>query len=291
MTEKEKVARLSVISNTTLIVLKIGAGILSGSVSIISEAIHSSMDLIASLIALFSVKTSDIPSDKEHPYGHGKVENVSGVIESVLIFVAAVMIITEAIKRLINPGDIEAIAWGAGVMFIAATANWLVSRQLYKVAHETDSIALEADALHLKTDVYTSLGVAVGLSLIWITGITFLDPVIAIGVAMLILRESFIMMKKAFNPLIDSAWEDNEYNRLLCILTEMHVSFHDLKTRKAGKYRFVEFHIEMPENTKLKAVHLFCDSIEDRLKSEFSNLEVMIHQEPTPINKKKKDII
>jgi cation diffusion facilitator family transporter len=280
MNAKVKVAGLSVVSNTTLILLKIVAGILSGSVSIISEAIHSGMDLIASLIALFSVKTSDIPSDKGHPYGHGKVENVSGVIEAVLIFVAAVMIIVEAIKKLINPHEIEAIGWGSAVMFIAAIVNWLVSRQLYKIAEETDSIALHADALHLKTDVYTSLGVAIGLLLIWITGITLLDPIIAIAVAMLILKESYEMLKYAFNPLLDSAWEDTEYNQLIKILNEMNVNYHDLKTRKAGHYRFVDFHIEMQGDTKLENVHLFCDSVEERLKNEFNNLDVMIHQEP-----------
>jgi cation diffusion facilitator family transporter len=280
MTAKEKVATLSVFSNTTLIVLKVFAGILSGSVSIISEAIHSSMDLIASLIALFSVKTSDIPSDKEHPYGHGKVENVSGVIEALLIFFAAIMIIVEAIKKILNPGEIEVIGWGSAVMFIAAITNWFVSKRLYKVAKETESIALAADALHLKTDVYTSLGVAVGLTLIWITGLTFLDPIIAICVALLIFKESYEMLKQAFSPLLDSAWDDTEIDKLKGILQEENVHYHNLKTRKAGHYRFVEFHIEIQGDVKLENAHHFCDSIENRLKKEFNNLDVMIHQEP-----------
>jgi len=288
MNAKVKVARLSVASNTLLIVLKIAAGVISGSVSIISEAIHSSMDLVASLIALFSVKTSDIPSDKGHPYGHGKVENVSGVIEAVLIFVAAIMIIVEAIKKMIHPGEIEAIGWGAGVMFVAAVVNWIVSRKLYKVSKETDSVALEADALHLKTDVYTSLGVAIGLLLIWITGLTFLDPIIAILVAILILKESFHMLNRAFNPLLDSAWEDEEFDKLIIILKKMQVNYHDLKTRRAGHYRFIEFHIEMRGNTTLENVHHRCDSIEKRLKKEFDNLDVMIHEEPINHNDKKK---
>jgi cation diffusion facilitator family transporter len=280
MNPKVRVASLSVISNTLLIVMKVVAGILSGSVSIISEAIHSSMDLIAALIAYFSVKQSDIPSDTQHPYGHGKVENVSGVIEAILIFVAAFLIVFEAIKKMIHPGEIESIGWGSAVMFIAAIVNWFVSKRLYKVAKQTESVALEADALHLKTDVYTSLGVAVGLLLIWVTGIYFLDPIVAILVAILILKESYHMMKRAFNPLLDSAWEDDEYDKLKNILDELNVRYHDLKTRKAGHYRFVDFHIELSGNMELKNVHCFCDSIEERLKSEFNHLEVTIHEEP-----------
>jgi cation diffusion facilitator family transporter len=158
MNAKVKVAQLSIISNTLLIILKLAAGILSGSVSIISEAIHSSMDLIASVIAFFSVKVSDNPPDSRHPYGHGKVENISGVIEALLIFAAAIWIIFEAVKKLFGEKiELDSIALGSLVMIVSAIVNIFVSRRLYKVAHETNSVALEADALHLKTDVFTSL--------------------------------------------------------------------------------------------------------------------------------------
>jgi cation diffusion facilitator family transporter len=280
MNVKVKVARLSVISNTLLILMKVVVGIISGSVSILSEAIHSGMDLVAAIIAYFSVRMSDTPSDSGHPYGHGKIENVSGVIEAVLIFAAAFWIIYEAIKKILHPGEVESIGWGSLVMLISAGINWLVSRRLYKVALQTESVALEADALHLKTDVYTSLGVAVGLCLIWITNIHLLDPIVAILVALLILKESYNLMQRAFNPLLDSAWEKEEYNRLIRVLDELSVSYHNLKTRKAGQFRFVDFHLEMQSDTKLGNVHSFCDSIEARLQKEFSNLEVTIHAEP-----------
>src|SRR4030042_1675916 len=172
MNPKIKVARLSIASNTFLIIMKLVVGILSGSVSIISEAIHSSMDLMAAIIAYFSVKVSDNPPDSKHPYGHGKVENISG--------------------------------------------------------------ALEADALHLKTDVYTSLGVAVGLGLIAVTGIKWLDPIVAICVALLIIYESYILLKKAFWPLLDSAWNEDEIKDLERRLKQMKVNYHDLRTRVAG---------------------------------------------------------
>ena len=154
MNVKVKTARLSIMSNTLLIIMKVVVGILSGSVSIISEAIHSSMDLVAALIAFFSVRVSDNPPDSKHPYGHGKVENISGVIEAVLIFAAAALIIIEAIKKLMGAEiELDNLWIGSLVMAISAVINIIVSRKLYKVARETKSVALEADALHLKTDV------------------------------------------------------------------------------------------------------------------------------------------
>ncbi len=280
MNQKVKVARLSVISNTSLIVLKLIAGIMSGSVSIISEAIHSSMDLLAAIIAYFSVRVSDTPADEKHPYGHGKIENVSGVIEALLIFVAAIWIIIEAAKKFTSHQPLESIWIGVLVMFISGVVNFYVSKRLYKVAKETDSLALEADALHLKTDVITSLGVALGLFLIWITGIVWLDPVAAILVALFILRESYFLLRKAFLPLLDIAWEKEDVIRLNTVLEGFNVKVHDLKTRKSGNYRFVDFHVEMAEDMKLAEVHTQCDLIEDAIKQEFKHTVITIHPEP-----------
>ena len=158
MKAKVSIARLSILSNTCLIVMKLVVGIISGSVSIISEAIHSSVDLMAAIIAFFSVRVSDNPPDSRHPYGHGKIENISGVIEALLIFIAAILIIVKAVKKLLGePVELESIGIGSLVMLVSAVINIIVSRRLYKVARETHSVALEADALHLKTDVFTSL--------------------------------------------------------------------------------------------------------------------------------------
>ena len=173
-------AWVSVASNSLLVVLKFIAGILVGSVSIISEAIHSANDLLASFIALFAVKTSSKPPDKEHPFGHGKVENVSGTIEALLIFVAAFLIIKEAVERLFHGVEMQTLGWGLAVMGFSAILNLGVSEYLMYVAKKTNSIALEADAMHLRTDVYTSAGVFVGLLLIKLTCYTIIDPIAAI---------------------------------------------------------------------------------------------------------------
>lgn len=282
MNVKVKTARLSILSNISLVIMKLIVGLISGSVSILSEAIHSSMDLVAALIAFFSVRVSDTPPDSRHPYGHGKVENISGVIESLLIFVAALFIIIEAVKKLTGEEtSLDSIWLGSVIMFVSAITNTLVSQRLYKVARETKSVALEADALHLKTDVYTSLGVAIGLGLIMITGIKWLDPVIAIIVATFIIKESFNLLRKAFSPLLDTAWNENEIKELENRLEEMHVNYHDLRTRIAGNYRFIDVHIEVPKNESVGDAHQYCDIIENKLNSVYENLSVTIHVEPS----------
>lgn len=283
MNKKTRIARLSIVSNSFLIIIKLIVGLLSGSVSIISEAIHSSMDLLAAIIAFFAVKISDTPADKEHPYGHGKYENVSGVIEAILIIIASFWIIIEAVRKIFDHSEIESIGFGFVVMFISAAVNFIVSRKLYKVAKATESIALEADALHLKTDVYTSAGVGIGLLLIWLTGATFLDPVVALLVAVFILFEAFQLLRNAYFPLVDTAMAENEIQIIQDAFKEKSLCFHDLKTRKAGHYRFAELHLEMSHDLSLRQVHDVCDEIETELKSKIKHFQISIHVEPLEI--------
>ena len=282
MNAKVSIARLSIVSNTLLILMKLAVGIISGSVSILSEAIHSSMDLIAAVIAFFSVRVSDNPPDSRHPYGHGKIENISGVIESLLIFIAAIWIIVEAVRKLLGEKIVlESIALGSLVMLISAMVNIFVSRKLYKVARATNSVALEADALHLKTDVYTSLGVAIGLGLIIVTRINWLDPVIAILVALFIIWEAYHLLIKAFTPLLDTAWNTNEIEELEQKLKGLEVKYHNLRTRVAGNYRFIDIHIQIPEDVTVGSAHKYCDKIENELTSFYENVTVTIHVEPS----------
>ena len=208
---KTRVALLSVISNTALVLMKLVVGIMINSVSVISEAIHSGMDLVAAIIAWFSVRTSSKPADEDHPFGHGKIENVSGTVEALLIFLAAGWIIYEAIKKFIHPEPIETAFWGVGVMLISAITNIIVSQKLFKVGRETDSVALQADAWHLRTDVYTSLGVMVGLALIWFGhwifpnyDLNWLDPACAIAVALLIIKASYDLTVQSARDLLDA---------------------------------------------------------------------------------------
>ncbi len=282
--KKTRVARLSVLSNTLLIILKVIAGLVSGSVSILSEAIHSTMDLVAAMIAFLSVRISDNPPDRDHPYGHGKVENVSGVIEALLIFVAAAWIIYEAIRRMVDHAPVESLGLAAAVMGISALVNTLVSRALYRTARETGSVALEADALHLKTDVYTSLGVGIGMLLIWITGLPILDPLVAIAVAFLILFESYRLLSKAFSPLLDTALDPDDLEKINSVLETSELHAHQIRTRRAGNMKFADMHLELPARLSLEKAHTICDRLEEELKEQIPGLHVHIHVEPKGIH-------
>ena len=263
--------------------MKFLVALYTGSVSILSEAIHSSMDLAASVIAFFSVKISDKPADENHPYGHGKFENISGVIEALLIFAASVWIIMESVKKIIHPGEASGpMAAGFIVMLISAGINYIVSNKLYKTARQEDSVALEADALHLKTDVYTALGVGIGLLLIWITGISIIDPIAAIIVAVFIFKESFVLLKSAFNPLIDTKLSDKEIKNIQSIMSNydsVYCNFHNLKTRKSGSTKYIDLHLVVPYDMSVGSAHKICDEIERDLEDSLKNTEVMIHLE------------
>jgi cation diffusion facilitator family transporter len=282
MENKANAARLSVISNTTLVVIKLVAGILSGSVAIISEAAHSGIDLVAAAIAFFSVKAADVPADKEHPYGHGKIENLSGTIEAALIFTAAIYIIYEAIHKLLHPEPVQRMTLGIVVMLISAIANVAISRRLFRIAKQTDSVALEADAQHLSVDVYTSLGVMIGLLLIQLTGKHILDPIIGLVVAAVISKVAYDLVRKAAAPLIDAGLPEDELDRLNYILcTDPRImAYHKLRTRKAGGERHIDVHLLVLSEMSVAQGHKVAEEIEDKIRAEFDRAHVITHVEP-----------
>ncbi|MGE5628447.1 MAG: cation diffusion facilitator family transporter [Solirubrobacterales bacterium] len=283
LNRSSRYALLSIVSNSTLIAFKVIAGLLSGSVSIVSEAIHSGMDLAASIVAFISVRESAKPADKEHPYGHGKVENISGLVEGVLIFIAAGLIIKEAYKKLFEPGNIEQASVAVIVMFGAAMVNLIVSKILYKVSKEEDSMALEADALHLKTDVYTSLGVGIGILLIKFTGIYILDPVVAIIVACLIIKEAWELTSSAFNFILDARLTDQEEDEIRKIIeshNSQYIDYHKLKTRKSGNKKHIDFHLTMNPELTVRETHDLIGTIKKEMNDKFSNTRVVIHIDP-----------
>lgn len=288
LNNKTKVATLSVASNTFLTIAKIGIGFTSGSVSIISEGIHSGIDLVAAFIALFAVRESAKPADSRHTYGHGKIENVSGTVEAALIFVAAIMIIYEAIQKMSKIMDgteasVGDLRLGLVIMGTSALLNFFVSSRLMRVAKQTDSVALEADALHLRTDVYTSAGVFIGLILIKVTGLAILDPIIAMGVALMIIKASFDLTKEAFAPLVDVSLPDVEREIISEVLlqhADQFLEFHKLRTRKAGAERHVDLHLVVAKYTPVVDVHELCDTIEYEIKEQLLRTHVLIHAEP-----------
>ncbi len=288
--KKTAVATLSVASNSCLVGLKLVVGLLIGSVSVIFEAIHSNVDLIAALIALFAVRKSGKPPDAEHPYGHGKVENVSGAIEALLIFVAAGWIIYEAVGKLRHPEPVETVGWGVAVMLVSSVANILVSRQLFKVGEETDSIALKADAWHLRTDVYTSAGVMVALGVIWLGGILWpqvalhwVDPAAAIAVALLIVKAAYDLTRDSARDLLDAKLPEEEDEWIRAFIANhggVARGMHDFRTRKSGAHRFVEFHVLVPSDMTVAQAHDDTATLSDGIKEKFPGSAVTIHIDP-----------
>jgi cation diffusion facilitator family transporter len=291
---KTSVALLSVISNTMLVAAKLAIGFAIGSVSVISEAIHSGVDLLAAVIALFAVHKSDQPADREHTFGHGKYENLSGTIEALLIFGAAGWIIFEAIHKLITPKAMDSAFWGVVVMLVSSLVNVGVSHLLFTVGNKTDSIALKADAWHLRTDVYTTAGVMVGLLIIWAgkkifpnLNLEWLDPVAAILVALLIVRAAYELSRQAIADLLDvslpveeSDWIEEQIRRFQPRI----LGFHNFRSRKSGPTRFIEFHITVNPDMSVHDAHELNDTLVAAIKNRFHDSKVMVHIEPCKMN-------
>lgn len=284
-TEKRFAASLSVVSNSSIIILKFIAGFVSGSISIISEAIHSFSDMVASLLTFFSVIRSSEPADKEHPFGHGKYEDMSGFIEGLLIIFASVFIFYQAIKKLLSGANYEfEPVIGIWVMFFAVVANLLVSSFLFSVAKKSDSISIYADAQHLRTDVYSSLGVMLGLILIKFTGMTFFDPLIAIIVAVFILKAGISITKSASYNLLDGSLPEKDVKLISKTVKKFKsagvLKCKKIKTRKIGAYKNIEITLIFPSDMTILECHRVCDSIEEELEKELGNTVVVLHSEP-----------
>ena len=288
-TQKKVAAGLSITSNAVIILLKIVAGILSGSISIISEAIHSFSDFLASVLTFFAVSRSSEPADKEHPFGHGKYEDMSGFIEGGLIILAGLYIIYESVKKLIWGYNLEFNSMlGIYVMAFAVIANFIVSSYLFYVAKKADSVSLYADAEHLRTDIFSSLGVLIGLILIKITGIVMLDPIIAIIVAIIIIKAGYSISKETLNNLLDGSLPEEDMKKIESIL-DNNISikgYKDLKTRKVGQCKDIEITIFFEPNLTIAQCHKICDEIEEEIAKSFTNITIIIHPEPENIEKK-----
>lgn len=280
--EKVRAARLSVASNALIVLLKLVVGVWTGSVSILSEAVHSATDLVAASIAFFAVRASDAPPDPEHPYGHGKLESVSSAIEALLIFGAGVYIVIEASRALVGREPPRDLGWGIAVMLVTAGMNALLTAHLFRVARKTDSIALKADAQHLRVDIWTSLGVVVGLAAVKLTGNALLDPLVALAVAAMVFRMAWRLTVEALHPLIDAMLPAAELQAVENVLNaeKRVLSFHKLRTRKSGSQRHVDVHIQVDDDMSLRDAHQLTEELEDRLREALPNVEAMIHTEP-----------
>lgn len=284
-TSKKRAAMLSILSNSALIGLKLFAGIASGSIGILSEALHSGTDLLASFVAFFSVSESSKPADRDHQFGHGKYEDFAGLIEGALIIFAAFYIIYESLKKFFSHIRPEMdVNLGLWVMLISVLANIFVSSHLFRVAKDTDSAALFADAEHLRTDVFSSAAVFLGLLMVKLTGKTFFDPLIAIVIAIIIFLAGWKICMQARNNLLDMALSANENSQILGIVGEYLdkgvVRLSQVRTRKAGGRKNIELVLLVNGEMKIREAHDLCDRIEEEIENNLKNTDVSIHLEP-----------
>ena len=280
---KENAAKLSIVAVFLLIVMKVVASILTGSIAIRADAFHSAFDLSGVIIGYIGIRVSARPADEEHTFGHGKAEHIASGIIAGLIFVAAGTIFYEAVKRLIVGGTVELVTLGIYVTAAAIVLNLVVSWYVLRVAHSTDSVALEATARDLLADVLSSAAVLVGLVLVRLTGVHILDAIVALLVSAIIARTAYITIRKAFSSLMDIKLPKAEEDELIsCIMehTEQLAGFHAVRTRKAGSQRFIDLHLMLPKNASVEEAHQMCDHLEQDIEDRLPNSSVTIHVEP-----------
>ena len=281
--ELTRYAWLSVATAVGVIVLKVAAYLLTGSMGFLSDALESGANIIAAIITLVALLVAARPPDKEHAYGHSKAEYLSSGAEGALILLAAGFIAWQAILRLLNPEPLAQVGLGILVSAVAAVANFSVARILLKAGREHRSDALTADAHHLLTDVWTSIGVIVGVALVSLTGWLWLDPVVALIVAIQILLTGYKLVRNAANGLMDAGLPDEEVARIKVILEgfgEEGVRYHALRTRSSGAQRFVSMHIQVPGDWSVQRGHELLEEIEREIRNELSPVNVITHIEP-----------
>lgn len=276
-------ARLLIVIVIGLILLKVAVSWLTGSISILAQAADSLLDLFAGIITFSAIRIAAKPADEEHPYGHGKAEDIAGVSQGILIFIAGGLIIYSSIHRIIEGTSIELAEAGIGVMLVSIVVSIFLSRHLLKVSRATDSVALEANARNIAADVYSALAVLVGLVMVRLTGLSIIDPIIAIGVAIYILKMAYDTIRKPFSGLVDTKLSPSQETVIKsCLISygQQVVNFHALRTRRAGNQRYIDLHLVMNGDISLQQAHEICDQIEAEIQTGLPQSSVTIHIEP-----------
>lgn len=281
---KTGAALLSVISNALLIVLKVAAGVITGSIAILTEAIHSAIDLLASVVALVSVRKADEPADEDHPYGHEKAEHVAAGAESMLILVGAGIVGYEAVRRIATGSEIEHVGIGIAVIAFSILANVVVSAFLHRRAKLHESPALEGDAAHLRADAATSGAVLVGLLLVEITGDPIFDALAALLVAAAIVAAGVRLLMRSGRVLMDEGLPPEELDLIERAIAASRppemVGYHRLRARRAGARRHVDLHVQFRSGTTLESAHSLAHTLRNAIEADVANADVLIHVEP-----------
>jgi cation diffusion facilitator family transporter len=279
-----RAAALSVVSNSALILLKVIAASITGSVAILTEAVHSSIDLVASVVALVSVRKAGEPADESHRYGHEKIENLAAAIEAILILVGSAVIAFEAIRRLLVNSHLHSIPFGIVVVAVSMLVNVIVSSVIARNARASGSPALEGDAAHLRTDAFTSAAVLVGLLLVKLTGAQWVDSAVALAVAAVIVSTGVKLLARASRVLVDRSLPREEEDQIRDAAESFRsrgvIGYHALRTRRAGTRRYADLHIQFREGTSLEEAHRTAHELQEEIGDRLPGTDVLIHLEP-----------
>jgi cation diffusion facilitator family transporter len=278
-----RAATLSLFSNLSLLILKLVVGLISGSIGVLSDALDSGEDMVASAAALFSVSIARRPADLEHPYGHGKVETLAAAVEAGVISLGGIFITYQAIERIVHGGQDVDVGLGLMAMAVAAVLNTLVSRYVGRAAKATESLALASDAKHLQTNVVQALAVFTALVLVQVTGINLFDPIVALLLAAYLWFAAFGLLRNAVAEIMDVRLPEEDERHIQRSVLEHHPEvrgFHDLRTRRSGRLRYIELHLLVEPTRTIQEVHNLCDQIEADIQKRLPGSIVTIHAEP-----------
>ena len=287
---RERATSLALAVTVGLTIMKLGVGVFSGSIGVISEGVHSFLDLISATVAFFTVREAGKPADREHPFGHGKIETLSSLFESLFLVAAALLIVTEGYRHFRNPQPIDHENLAIGTILISMIVSYWVYRQNHATAQTTESSAIRVNALHFLSDVAASGGILIGLILLKFTGWLIIDPIMAFAVAAYILLISAQQVKQALNELTDTQLPTDEVKKIEEILDDFTVTrkraieAHDLRTRRSGATRHIDFHLLVCGEMSVNESHGVCDDIETEISAVFPNASVNIHVEPCEAN-------
>lgn len=278
-----KLAGVSIAASIGTIILKLGAFFLTNSVSLLSDALESFVNLIAATITFLMVRLAHKPADETHPYGHGKAEYISSVVEGFFIMIAAAAIIITAVQRLIHPMPLETPGLGLLFSIMASAINLVVGLVLIKNGKKRHSLALESDGHHLMTDVYTTAGVLVGLVIVYTTRLYILDPIIAIIVGLNIISAGFSIVQKSLSGFMDSSIGKEYLDFIKNIFAEyksQKIEFHGMRTRQSGSRKFISFHMLVPGAWSVQQAHSISEDVEKKIRSSIPQATITIHIEP-----------
>jgi cation diffusion facilitator family transporter len=278
-----KYAYLSIATGIAVFLLKIGAWYYTGSVGLLSDALESTVNIVAAVIALAALKAAAKPADKEHHFGRGKAEYFSAQIEGFMILLAALIIVVTAAERFLHPRELEQLGWGLAISTLASVLNGVVAVMLMRAGKEHRSPVLDADGKHLMTDVWTSVGVIVGVALVQVTGYLRLDSIVAMAVGINIIITGLHLLRDSTSKLMDKSLSDEDHTEIVKVLKKYEseeVKFHALQTRESGRHRFVSMHVLVPGAWSIQKGHDLSEEVETEIKAALPDTTVSTHVEP-----------